>query len=213
MKNLLLFLICFLTLNFVVSAQSNFDLGFKAGFKSGYCYSNQSSVSCIPPLAPIPPLPQISENRNNYQDGYNRGFLYGTAQREAVDNYSSSQRSTRPNPPKFSPYVPQLPVNEMSNVGISRQRIYDQRNAWIQSRISGLINSIYDNVNEDNLPSFEIEGTREWLKKDLIKYVNSYDVRSSDFADNYQFQNIINNLNKIERDIARRYALLLENEK
>jgi hypothetical protein len=213
MQKIALTLICLLSLNFGALAQSNFNLGFKDGFKSGYCYTAQSSVYCIPPSTPIPPLPQISESNSNYQDGYNRGFLYGTAQREADDNNSSSQRATRANPPKFSPYVPQLPIDAMVNAGISRQRIYDQRYAWIQSRIDGLINFIYENVNENNLPSIKIENAREWLKEDLIKYVNSYNVKSSDFADNYQFQNIVNNLNIIERNIASKYETLLLNKR
>lgn len=111
MKKLTLTLICFLTLNFAALAQSNFDRGFKSGFNNGYCYSNQSSVYCTPPLPPHPPLPQISERSDNYQDGYNRGFLYGTAQRRYDDNYSSRQKSTgSPNPPKFNPYVLQSPI-------------------------------------------------------------------------------------------------------
>lgn len=213
MKNFTFTIICLLTLNLGALAQSNFDLGFKAGFKSGYCYSSQSSVYCIPPISPIPPLPQISESSSNYQDGYNRGFLYGTDKRKADDNNSSSQRATRTNPPKFSPYVPQLPISEMVNAGISRQRSYDQRYAWIQSRISSLINAIYDNVTEDNFPSLNIEASREYLKRDLHNYVNSYNVRSSDFADNYKFQNIVNNLNIIERNIATKYETFLLNKR
>lgn len=124
----------------------------------------------------------------------------------------AQSNAIRPNPPRFSPYVEQLPITAMGNAGISRQRIYDQRFAWIQSRISGLINAIQDNVTEDNFPSLNIDPTREYLKRDLIKYVSSYNVRSSDYADNYQFQNIVNNLKKIELDIARRYNWLVENE-
>lgn len=213
MKILTLTLICFLILNFSAFAQSNFDLGFKAGFKSGYCYSSQSSVYCTPPLTPLTPLPKISESSSNYQDGYNRGFLYGTDKRKADDNNYSSQRATITNPPKFSPYVPQLPINAMVNAGIYRQRVYDQRSAWIQSRISGLINAINDNVTADNFPSLNIEGERKYLKKDLSNYVNSYNVRSSDFADNYQFQNIVNNLNIIERNIAKKYETSLLNKR
>lgn len=213
MQKIALTLICFLTLNFAVFAQSNFDLGFNAGFKSGYCYSSQYSVYCTPPFPPFPPSPQINESSSNYQDGYDRGFLYGTDKRKADDNNSSNQRASRTNPPKFSPYVPQLPINEMVNSGISRQKIYDQRYAWIQSRISSLINAIYDNVTEDNFPSLNIEASREYLKRDLNNYVNSYNVRSSDFADNYKFQNIVNNLNIIERNIAKKYETFLLNKR
>ena len=104
-------LTCLLILNFVAFGQSNFDIGFKDGFKKGYCYSNnQSSYICTPPLPPLPPLPQINENRNSYQDGYNRGFLYGQARRTTDDNNSSNTNVNPNNPPKFNPYVPQSPI-------------------------------------------------------------------------------------------------------
>lgn len=100
-----------LLLNLVAFGQSNFDIGFKDGFKKGYCYSNnQSSYICTPPLPPLPPLPQINENRNSYQDGYNRGFLYGQARRTTDDNNSSNTNVNPNNPPKFNPYVPQSPI-------------------------------------------------------------------------------------------------------
>ena len=71
---------------------------------------------------------------------------------------------------QFRPYVPQNPVNAMRSVGMYKQRIYDERKDWIQSRINGLINAIDENVNEDNFPSLRIIETRDWLKKELIKY-------------------------------------------
>lgn len=104
-------LTCLLLLNLVAFGQSNFDIGFKDGFKRGYCYSNNSSsYICTPPLPPLPPLPQINENRNSYQDGYNRGFLYGQARRTTDDNNSSNTNVNPNNPPKFNPYVPQSPI-------------------------------------------------------------------------------------------------------
>jgi hypothetical protein len=71
-------LACLLLLNLVAFGQSNFDIGFKDGFKRGYCYSNNSSsYICTPPLPPLPPLPQINESRDNYYDGYYRGIKSG----------------------------------------------------------------------------------------------------------------------------------------
>jgi hypothetical protein len=110
MKKYTLTLFCFLALNFVATGQTNFDIGFKDGFKNGYCYSNQSGIICRPPLPPLPPLPQINENRNSYQDGYNRGFLYGQDRRRIDDNNSSNTNVIPNNPPKFNPYVPQSAI-------------------------------------------------------------------------------------------------------
>jgi len=109
MKNITL--TCLLILNFVAFGQSNFDIGFKEGFKNGYCYSNnQSGYICNPPLPPLPPLLQINEKRSSYQDGYNRGFLHGQDRRRTDDNNSSNTNVNPNNPPKFNPYVPQSPI-------------------------------------------------------------------------------------------------------
>lgn len=114
MKNFILILFLLLIFGLNASAQSNFDIGFKAGFGKGYCYTNsnppQSYGICVPPLAPLPPLLGINESSDNYQDGYNRGFLYGQAQRRAEEIKSSSESYKSPDPPKFNPYVPQNPT-------------------------------------------------------------------------------------------------------
>jgi len=110
MKNITFTFFCLFLINSIATSQTNFNIGFKDGFKNGYCYSNnQSGYYCNPPLPPLSPLPQISENRNSYQDGYNRGFLYGQARRNKDDD-NSSNRNVSPNPPKFNPYVPQNPI-------------------------------------------------------------------------------------------------------
>jgi hypothetical protein len=112
MKNITLTYL--LLLNFVAFSQSNFNIGFEEGFKNGYCYSNnQSGNICTPPLPPLPPLPQTNEKSTNYQDGYNRGFLYGQDRRRKDDN-NSSNTNVDPNPPKFNIYVPQSPIPSMT---------------------------------------------------------------------------------------------------
>lgn len=110
-------------------AQTNFDTGFKAGFESGYCYSPNNSIHsfpiCVPPLAPLPPLPQINERSESFQDGYNRGFLYGQARRRAEENKSSNERSKSSEPLKFSPYIQQNPIIILSP---------EERAAYYESR-------------------------------------------------------------------------------
>lgn len=112
-----LLLITIITLSFTIKihSQSYFDKGFKSGFKNGYCYSNQASGTCYPPIPPIPPLPQLNESRDSYNDGYNRGFLYGQAQRKNDDNNSSRQSNASSNPPKFNQYVPQSPIPSLTS--------------------------------------------------------------------------------------------------
>ena len=117
--------IVMLILNFVAFGQSNFNIGFKEGFKNGYCYSNnQSSYYCSPPLPPLPPLPQINESRNSYQDGYNQGMWYGQNQRKK-DEYSSSNSAVKSNPPKFNNHVSQSPILNLSP---------EEREAYFASR-------------------------------------------------------------------------------
>jgi hypothetical protein len=113
---------------------------------------------------------------------------------------------------QFRPYVPQNPVNTMVSRGMHKQRIFNERRDWIQSRISGLINAVDDNVNEDNFPDLRIPETRDWLKEELIKYSDSYNLRSSDYADNYQFQNIQDRFNRIETIISKRYSYLVDHK-
>ena len=93
------------------SAQfSNFESGFKLGFKNGYCYStDENSIGCIPPLTPLSPLPRYPESSGNFQDGYNRGFLVGNYSRRNIDDKTTNSTIT-----KFNPYVSQLSSFEFS---------------------------------------------------------------------------------------------------
>ena len=55
--------------------ESNYTLfcdGWRSGYVAGYCYRQ---YGCIEPIVPICPLPRIGED--NYEGGYNRGFLQG----------------------------------------------------------------------------------------------------------------------------------------
>jgi len=142
MKNITL--TCLLILNFVAFGQSNFNIGFKEGFKNGYCYSNnQSGYYCNPPLPPLPPLPQISERSNSYQDGYNRGFLYGQDRRRTDDNNSSNTNVNPNNPPKFNPYVSQSPI---SNLSPQERNAYFAAKARQQQEAADALGALLENI-------------------------------------------------------------------
>lgn len=53
---------------------SEFCDGFRVGYEKGYCYQE---FSCLRPLVPLCPLPGLGES--SFEDGYNRGFLDGIA--------------------------------------------------------------------------------------------------------------------------------------
>lgn len=53
---------------------SDYCDGFEAGYAEGYCYQE---TFCLKPLPPLCPLPRLGES--TFQDGYNRGFLLGVA--------------------------------------------------------------------------------------------------------------------------------------
>ncbi len=97
----------------------------------------------------------------------------------------------------FNKYVPQNPVDAMGEVGMTLQKKYDLRKDWIQRRIdelSDLLNTLY---NDKSLPSFyDAKVIREKLWKNVRDYVNK--ISSYDFADDYYFNSIQSNFNKIE---------------
>lgn len=51
--------------------------GWDAGYTEGWCYP---SVYCNAPIPPNCPIPKI--NLTTYQDGYNRGFIKGRADKD-----------------------------------------------------------------------------------------------------------------------------------
>lgn len=88
MKKALVILLFLLSI--ISFGQSNFSNGFSDGYKKGYC-QNQG-IGCLAPIPPIAPIPNVNENMNSYQDGYNRGFETGlNAQKLKPDN-STRQR-------------------------------------------------------------------------------------------------------------------------
>ena len=56
--------------------------GFSAGFQAGYCHGVISG--CVSPVAPIGPV----DIKNDYQTGYNNGFVVGKQQRQTSDTKS-----------------------------------------------------------------------------------------------------------------------------
>lgn len=207
MKNFVLN--CLLVLNFVAYGQSDFENGFESGFKNGYCYSNQSSVYCNTPIPPLAPLPQINESRYSFQDGYNRGFLYGQDRRKQDNNYSSIN-NVNSIPQKFSNYTPQNPTELMRIVGMSKQHKFNERTNWTQQRIYQLTDLISSLFNKQNLPTLAVEETRNIYILRLNNYIKS--TFGADYGDDYQFRNIVEGYNSVEKSFYESYNSCLESE-
>lgn len=88
-QTFLLSLIFFLSTSFLL-AQTEFDNGFKDGYKNGYC--QDQGIGCIKPIPPIAPIPTVDESSSSYQDGYNRGFQMGMKAQTSKPNSTNRQR-------------------------------------------------------------------------------------------------------------------------
>ncbi len=99
----------------MIFSQSDFNNGYKTGYKAGYCY--EQGVGCIPPIPPIPPIPRIGEN--TYKDGYNRGFSDGKSKRSSISSNSNS--STRTGTVSTSSYTP-LTMEEIMLLSRARKQ-------------------------------------------------------------------------------------------
>jgi hypothetical protein len=85
---------------------------------------------------------------------------------------------------QFNSYVPQIPVRAMRDVGMYKQRLYDERSKWIQQeiyRLNDLNNSLFD---EEKLPAdFGTLKHKTKLNKMMAEYVDG--IKAYDFADDY----------------------------
>ena len=141
-KNICLLVLLMLSLS--LKAQiSNFEKGYLAGYKAGYCYtSNQnSSWYCNPPaFIPSPPFPTYPESSESYMDGYNRGLLNGRKRRDADDNISNNSNNN--NVAKFNPYVSQLPQLTPEEINRINKSLADRDRAQAEA-LSNLLNVIF----------------------------------------------------------------------
>jgi hypothetical protein len=109
--NVLLIVFIFFGLNKTFS-QNQFSIGYKNGFKAGYCYNK--GVGCISPIPPIPPLPNINESWSNFQDGYNRGFIDGRSEASNIQIENQSPYGRETYRPDIKPFVPDY--NSFQNI-------------------------------------------------------------------------------------------------
>jgi len=109
--NVLLIVFIFFGLNKTFS-QNEFSVGYKNGFKAGYCYNK--GVGCIAPIPPIPPIPNLNESLYNFQDGYNRGFIDGRGETNNIQTENQSPYGKEAYRPDIKPFVPDY--NSFQNI-------------------------------------------------------------------------------------------------
>jgi len=104
-------IICLSVIHGIVQAQTgtNFSIGFDKGFKEGFCYNK--GQDCLSPLPPLAPLPRITESKDSFWDGYNRGFQTGLDLQRLQGGEGTNPYSNIPHY-KFNDYVPQIPVDD-----------------------------------------------------------------------------------------------------
>lgn len=210
MKNFIftLFILLAFISNISGQVKSDYALGFEIGFKEGYCY-NRTTYNCLAPMTPLAPMPRINESKDNYTEGYNRGFQFGLDLKRSKIAMDNSDNNLN-NIPKFNNYVSQNPVEAMRVVGIYKQQKYDKRKQWIQERIYQLSDLIINLFNEQNLPGFAIEQTRNIYVVKRNNIINS--ISGFDYADDNQFRNVVNAFNSFENYLYSSYNSCIENE-
>jgi hypothetical protein len=208
MKNY--YFIILLALNLTVNAQieTTYQRGFEIGFKEGYCY-NRTTYDCFTPMTPMSPMPRINESKDNYTEGYNRGFQFGLDLKRTKESMHNSEESLN-NTPKFNNYVPQNPVEAMRIVAMHKQQKFDNRKEWIQERINQLSALIVRLFNDEYVQNFDINELRKHEYDNIKKFINS--ISSIDYSDDYQFNNIKNEFNSIENTIYYNYNMIIKFE-
>ena len=211
MKKLLFFFCLFLSFHYSFcqfeKLQSPFENGFKIGFKEGYCYGNQT-VDCFTPPVPMTPMLNMNESKENYKDGYNRGFQLGldlkrVASGGGTTSPSGIPYSSVPNY-KFNDYIPQVPVDAYRNAALSRQRIYDANVEWMQNRL--------DHVKELNTTLLiKLNPTYyDAVNDEIKKYLNSFTGKSIDWSLQSNINQVKSMLFEKERQICQEYLRLME---
>lgn len=112
--------------------------------------------------------------------------------------------------PRLDPYVRQLPVGAMAQVGAQKQRLYEERANWIQQEINRLFKVVEELFNENTLPSkYDAIGVRRQVWEKFTAYINS--IRAIDYSDSYQFNGVRNSIGSYENWFYDSYNKLIRN--
>lgn len=164
MKTRILISLLLLLFSSIIYGQNNYDGGFKAGYKAGYCYND---FGCISPIPPITPVPLIGERSDNYKDGYNRGFKRGLEDKQKAEHRENSKedkdsRTAQPAKAEFiDTYVP-IDYNLLMNM-LSIKQSQNERNEQLRKEKSGIMKR---SLKESRIPNVQDKRIKEILKRD-----------------------------------------------
>ena len=147
--------------SFLGYSQSEFNEGYKAGYKEGYCFEKTvGCISKIPPIAPIPPV-----GKNTYKDGYNIGFTKGKADAPSKDSANSTLVSNNNSNNTYEKYKD---ANKYQSGGKAESDMIDKAIEQGQADGQALRNAIYimrmnnhKSKLSENTVLYEIEPTIE----------------------------------------------------
>ena len=91
-------------------SQTTYQNGFSEGYRAGYCHGVISG--CVSPVAPIGPV----DIKNDYQTGYNNGFVAGKQQQQSSNtNSGGAYGQLKPTDSKVGDVYQNMVNNIISN--------------------------------------------------------------------------------------------------
>ena len=101
---------------------------------------------------------------------------------------------------QYNPYIRQQPIQEMRDVGMYKQRLYNERSEWTKNQIQDLYNSINSLYDVQKLPSdFQVSYHRSIMYNEMKKFINQ--LNGIDLANNYSFNSIENSIETMNKYI------------
>lgn len=128
---------------------------------------------------------------------------------------------------QFNPYVPQMPINEMAQIGMYKQQLYNSRRDFIQKNVTIIATNIdafalgnhlnlklvLKDVPDEN-DIYRSNGLVEKLNKKHQKILKDYltSIGYLDYSNDYIFKNIIDSLKNINDAVLEDLSPLLKSE-
>ena len=138
MKNLK-YIILFIFINNQLFAQTEFDKGFKEGYKNGYCFN--IGVGCVAPVTPVAPIPKANESSSSYQNGYDRGFAIGYKKTLNYNDEAYERERYQTSEPEYMDFIYSLDHSDKLKLA---DAIYKAKAKMMELASEGLENEVLE---------------------------------------------------------------------